>query len=301
LHDEAFWGRLMVTRKSPNPEPQEVSGSRGPSITRRRSLPTGRAVVGALLVTLAAIGLFVAYRQAVGEPDTGYLVLEHRVEAGQRVTDADLRLEKIELPDSMTPTVFNDAAAVIGAVAIVPLRMGELLQRGDVLLLAPGELPEDPPWREFSFSIARSRALDGQIRSGEIIDLLATYSVNANTDTVVVFRNAPVLRVTDVSEGILSSTGGVTITAALTDPSTVLAAVNAIDDAKELTVIRATKASDQELPNSFQFDDSPTDVPTAQDRPWLTAMCCSAWPTLDHPGFEMSDDGRTPLPFRQSS
>ncbi len=109
-----------------------------------------------------------------------------------------------------------------------------MLQRSDVLLLAPGEEPDDPPWREFSFSIAAARAVDGQIRPGETIDLVATYSVQSESDTVVVFRDAPVLRITEASDGLLSSTGGVTITVALADPSTVLAAVNAVDDAEEL-------------------------------------------------------------------
>lgn len=251
----------MSARESPYPTPPEITGAAGPSITRRRGLPTGRAVVGALLVSVAAIGLFVAYRQAVGEPDTSFVVLAERVEAGQRVTAADVQMENIELPDSVTATVFGDPSAVIGAVAIVPLRAGEMLQRSDVLLLAPGEEPDDPPWRELSFSIAAARAVDGQIRPGETIDLVATYSVQSETDTVVVFRDAPVLRITEASDGLLSSTGGVTITVALADPSTVLAAVNAVDDAEELTVVRATKVADQELPDSFRFDGVATTAP----------------------------------------
>ncbi len=252
----------MTTRDSPYPTPPDITGAAGPSITRRRGLPTGRAVVGALLVSLAAIGLFVAYRQAVGEPDTSFVVLNGRVEAGQRVTAADVQMEKIELPDSVTATVFSDPSSVIGGVAIVPLRAGEMLQRSDILLLAPGEAPDDPPWRELSFSIASARAVDGQIRPGETIDLIATYSVQGDTDTVVVFRDAPVLRITEASDGLLSSTGGFTITVALADPSTVLAAVNAVDDAQELTVVRATKVGEQELPDSFRFEGATTTTPT---------------------------------------
>lgn len=244
----------MSAAESPYPAPPEISAIPGPSIARRRSLPTGRAVIGALLVTLAAIGLFTAYRQAVGEPDTQYVVVARPVEAGARIGVGDVRVDAIELPDGIAPTVFGDASTVVGAVAITPLGEGQLLQRSDVLLLAPGEAADDPPWREFSFTIASARAVDGQIRPGERVDLIATYTTSGDTDTVVVFRDAPVLRRSESTDGLLASTGGLVITVALDDPASVLAAVNAVDDAQELTVIRATKVDGQELPSTFSFE-----------------------------------------------
>ncbi len=223
------------------------------SIHRRRGLPTGRAVVGAFLVTVASVGLFAAYRNAVATPSTTYVVLDHAVPAGQRITAADIHLEALKLNDQLTSTTFTSIARVEGAVATGFLAADHLLTKSEVLLLFPGETAADPPWRELSFVLETSRAVDGTLRPGERIDLLATYDSSTSTNTVVVFADTPVLRITDASSEVLSTTGAITITVGLTDPKLVLATVNAVDDAQALTVVRSTKAPGQELPTSFTF------------------------------------------------
>ena len=223
------------------------------SINRRRGLPTGRAVVGAFLVTVASVGLFAAYRSAAATPSTTYVVLDHAVPAGQRVTASDVHLEPLKLNDQLAPTTFTSIASVEGAVATGPLAANHLLIRSEVLLLSPGETADDPAWRELSFVLETSRAVDGTLRPGERIDLLATYDTATSTNTIVVFADTPVLRITDASSEVLSTTGAITITVGLTQPELVLATVNAVDDAQALTVVRSTKAPGQELPTSFTF------------------------------------------------
>ncbi len=223
------------------------------SIHRRRGLPTGRAVVGAFLVTVASVGLFAAYRDAAATPSTTYVVLDHAVAAGQRISAADVHLEPLDLNDQLTATTFTSVASVEGAVATEFLAANHLLTRSEVLLLSPGETAADPPWRELSFVLETSRAVDGTLRPGERIDLLATYDSATSANTVVVFADTPVLRITDASSEVLSTTGAITITIGLSDPELVLATVNAVDEAQALTVVRSTKAPGQQLPASFTF------------------------------------------------
>lgn len=246
----------MTTLERPYPQPvaeDDEPTPAGHSIIRRRGLPTGRAVLGGLLVTLAAVGLFVAYRQTVGEPDTNYVVVDQSVAAGARITAGDLRTEAIDLPDDIATTAFTSVDAVVGAVAVTPLGAGELLSQNNAMPLATGEDADDPPWREVSFTVPVDKAVDGQIRAGEVVDLAATYVTQGEAETVVVFRSAQVLRVSEASSDVLTGGSGLTLTVALIDPADVLATINAVDDASAVTVIRATKAPDQTLPDSFDY------------------------------------------------
>lgn len=223
------------------------------TIRRRRGLPTGRAVVGALLITLASVGLFVAYRNAAAEPSTHFVVLDRPIPAGQRITAADVHLEPLDLTTQLASTAFGSIEVLEGAVAKGPLAANHLVVTSEIILLAPGESADDPPWRELSFNLETSRAVDGTLRPGERIDLVATYTNAGVSQTVVVFADTPVLRITDASGEVLSTTGAITITVGLADPNLVLAAVNAIDDATALTVVRSTKAPGQRLPDYFVF------------------------------------------------
>src|SRR2546421_9053198 len=67
-------------------------------LTRRRNLPSGRAVVGGFLVAIAALGAFVAARDTGGGPSHHYGVAAHDVIAGTTLKSTDLRTEAVDLP-----------------------------------------------------------------------------------------------------------------------------------------------------------------------------------------------------------
>jgi hypothetical protein len=60
-------------------------------IRRSRRLPGSRAVVGALLVTAAAVGVFAAYVDATGEPSTRYVVAQDELPIGTLLTSQLVR------------------------------------------------------------------------------------------------------------------------------------------------------------------------------------------------------------------
>ena len=75
------------------------------TIKPRRGLPSGRAVVGALLVTVAAVGSFAAASRSDNGPDDSYLVITRRVDAGTPVRSEYLQLEPMQLSPSRPRTL----------------------------------------------------------------------------------------------------------------------------------------------------------------------------------------------------
>lgn len=227
----------------------------GQRIERRKGLPTGRAVVGGLLVTLAALGVFWAYLQANDDPSESYVVVTDDLRPGERLTASDLRLEPIDLPDAVASNAFRSTAALVGGVVIAPLADGQLLQSGDLVAPSDGEEPEGPAWREVSFLVPDDHAVGGRVRSGESVDLIATYEGGGESDTVVVFRSALVVRTAEPDGGLLGRGEALIYTVALEDPLDVLATVNAVDAARSITLVRSTSAGGIDLPDRFEGRD----------------------------------------------
>lgn len=233
------------------------------SITRRSGLPTGRAVVGALLVTLSVVGLFVAYRQAREGPDTAYVVLRERVDAGDRITASDLTTRLMELDPEVAALATGDIDGAVGSIALETLLPGQLLQPQAILAPGVGEESTDEIF-EFSFSVERSRVLAGNIRRGDRADIVATISEGGTACTSVVARDVRVVDIDDGSSSDVISSGNnrLTVTLALEEPQQVLAAIFAVDEA-DVTIVRSTRAGDTAL--SGRFCGGPAADDTAAD------------------------------------
>src|SRR5690606_28245478 len=98
------------------------SGPPGPrSVRRRRSLPGGRAVAGAFLVTAAAAGVFAAYLDATAAPSTAWLVAAGDIAPGDVLDGADLDAVAMEVPaaqqDRLVPADARDRVVGRGARA----------------------------------------------------------------------------------------------------------------------------------------------------------------------------------------
>lgn len=107
----------------------------GPSrkISRRIGLPSGRAVVGALLVTVSIVGLFASYRQSQESTGSPYVVVAATVAAGDVIEDHDLALRTLDLGELADRTLTSKSQA-IGAVAVQTFLPGQLLQHSNILL-----------------------------------------------------------------------------------------------------------------------------------------------------------------------
>lgn len=155
------------------------------SIARRPGLPTGRAVIGALLVSFAVVGLFVSYRRAQGGPTTSYVVVTSRVDTGARIDASDLTARKLDLTADVAALAVTDLEHAVGAVALAPLLPGQLLQDQAILAvgLADPAAPDPPEVFEVSFAIDRSRALGGAFKAGERVDVVSTIADGADASS----------------------------------------------------------------------------------------------------------------------
>ncbi len=208
---------------------------------RRASLPGGRAVIGALLVTLAAVGTFAAYTASTAGPRAQAVVATIEVRAGDRLHAEDLRTVAVDLLPEQLAQVFASPAELDGAVALAPIAADELVNHSAVLTASTAARTEEAAGaRELSFALEREHALGGRLKRGEQIDLVATYGSGSDAYTTVVARQATVLD-TDLGSGSVGSSGRVTITITLRDEAQVLEATHALEVAK-VTVVRATGA-----------------------------------------------------------
>lgn len=205
------------------------------AVRSRRGLPGGRAVLGGLLVAVAAVGTFAAYGDATAGPSTSYAVAAADLPVGHRIGPGDLDLRAMDLPDALADRAFTSPDALAGAVTLAPLGEGELVQAGG--LLPAGAT--DAPAAELSFAVPADRAVNGTLRPGERVDVLATYGTGTAAETHVVVRGALLLGNDDGVEAIGASTRVLTV--ALDDADDVLALTHATR-AGEVTVVRATTA-----------------------------------------------------------
>ena len=203
-------------------------------VRRRRGLPGSRAVVGGLLVAVAAVGLFAAASGSGDGPRHSYVVARHDLAAGTRLQASDLGLAPMDLPPSLHSRSFDTTQPLLGATLIAPLGAGELVQASAVVA-RKGEGVS----RELSFTLERGRVGTG-IKQGERADLLATYGTGNDASTVLVVRQALLVAI-DRPRTSSGDSGPATVTVAVDDPADALALAHAIQLGK-ITLVRATGA-----------------------------------------------------------
>ncbi|MXW62871.1 MAG: hypothetical protein F4003_13985 [Acidimicrobiaceae bacterium] len=229
------------------------------SIVSRRSLPNGRAVVGALLVTVAAVGAFVFANGGDNGPTTSYLVLVRDIDAGDSINAADLSFEPMTLSPQLAEIAFESAStdsvsAVDGATALRFLHAGGLLLAPDVRDMAPIDGSDSTNIHELTLPVPLDRTPELLTR-GDRVTILAYDSRDQNT--WVAFEDALVLEFHAGSNGIGASSEG-RLTLGLSDPVRILRGIHL--SFLELTVVLTTRASDHTFPGHYAG-------PVLPDRP----------------------------------
>ena len=204
-------------------------------MVRRRSLPGGRAVVGGLLVTASAVGLFAAYGAAGDAPDERYVTVTHDVLAGHVLTPADLRLVPIDLPGAQRSVSFTDVGALVGTVATGRMRAGQLVQSADVSVVRGNGSRAD-----ISVAVEPGSAMNGRseyLRGGERVDVIATFLDGGSPVTETVARDVVVVEVL-AGDRTIGSSGKLTVV--LSVHSDDLEAVAGAAAAGKITLARTT-------------------------------------------------------------
>lgn len=215
--------------------PTAARVDRGPvTPTSVRRLPGSRAVIGALLIAVAAVGV-VATMSGVGDgPVARYVVAARPLSPGHLLTADDLTTVAVDLPESLAGRAFQDASGLTGTTVLAPLAAGELVQAG-ALVRTSGD-----GRRELSFPVETDLALGGALVPGESIDVIATFGSGADAVTRTVVDGADLVRVVEAG----ASMGGrfTVITVALEAEDDVLALGHAVRQGK-VVVVRSTGAA----------------------------------------------------------
>lgn len=210
----------------------------------RRGLPGGRAVVGGLLVAVAAVGIFAAVSGAGRGPSTEYYVAARDISPGSVLTERDIEPLAIDVPERMEGRVFTQPDAIIGAVVVGPLSEGELIQAGGLASGTDAEVPT------FSVALEEANANAGELTRGDYVHVLATYGSDTAATTVALSTEARVVSLSDEEDSIAAS-GQVVVRLQVTSAEERAAIVNA-SVAGTLSLVRVSGAGEVEAAPPFR-------------------------------------------------
>jgi Flp pilus assembly protein CpaB len=165
-------------------------GSAPRTVARRRSLPGGRAVLGGFLVAASATGVFAAWSASTHGPSASYVVVTNDVAPGERIERSDLALVSVDLPSAQRRLAFTDLGVLVGATALSPLTDGQLVQSSEVA--KPVGAPERA---QISLRIEPGAAVGGDLRAGDVVDVIVTYTSGGEPTTSTISHGAHVVRV----------------------------------------------------------------------------------------------------------
>ena len=208
--------------------PPQTAGAVG----QRSRRPPTRAVVGGLLVALAAVGAFVL--GTPGDPAlTEYVVAAHAIDPGARFDPSDLRTTALDLPPDLAALAYTDAETLAGRISLGPIAAGQLVQAGGVAAASSSPF-------EVSLALEGDRALDSRLASGEHVAVLATYGSGPDAETLTMASSALVERISKPT-GLAVGTADV-VTLGLQAEADAQAVVHAAR-AGELTLVRTDAAT----------------------------------------------------------
>ena len=223
---------MAETATAVSTAPAQNGAAPARTIRRRVTLPGGRAVVGGFLIALSATIVFAAYTGATTKPQPRVVVARHPLAPGAHLAPGDLTLVPMQVPSSVG---FRDIAPLVGATVVAPLGRGELIQPSAVV--AGGGRPSE---RQLSLPIDSARAVSGDLRPGDRVDVAATFGSGTDAYTLFVVRAAHVLGRQQAGGGLGSNKNEVLVLS-LPSATDALAVAHAVS-VGQLTVVRATGA-----------------------------------------------------------
>lgn len=212
--------------------PGEAEQRAGRAIVRRPGLPGGRAAVGGLLITVAALGVFLAYQRAEQGPTTRVVVAAREIRVGAVIEEDDLQVVVADLPASAKGSAFSTSSAVIGRVALGPIAAGEIVQAGSITVdRAPAQA------NEIAITLPRAQIAVGRLQAGDRVDIFVTYAER----TTSVVRGATVVLIGSERDRSLTSDRELSIVVSVPSADAVAALVHALRTG-DVTVVRSTFA-----------------------------------------------------------
>lgn len=209
-----------------------ITGPSAGRVERRLGLPSGRAVVGGLLMALAAIGTFLAYTGAETDAGIDVLVATRALSPGQTIEAGDVEMVSVVLPDGVRG-LFGAVDAAVGRDVLAPIGAGEFIQASATVPARDGEEA-----LEVAIALPVQRAVGG-LRAGERVDVFSTWTSDV---TELIAVDARVLEVGGSSDDLLSGEQ-VVVRLGVHDFEQIEALVHA-QAAGDITMVRAALGTD---------------------------------------------------------
>lgn len=229
--------RPHLRRRFAGTEPDEDPESfRGRAMIAGVSLPTGRAIVGGLLVAVSGLGILAAHRAATLPDRTEWLVVRRPIAAGATIAADDLALAPMTLATGSRSRAVDDPADVIGRIALVPLAPGDLVLRSTTATTGDATAPG----RRVGLALGAADALGGALEVGDRVDVVSVPPPDGASEVIV--RGALVSAVDDGSEGGVGAVDDVRLILEVPDEAAAKRVIDAHADAG-VTLIAASTVS----------------------------------------------------------
>ena len=160
-----------------------------PIVRSRRRLPSGRAVIGALLITLSVLAVLLAFRLDEDSAYQDVVVARRDLSPGTVLTGADVASVRIRL-DPSVDSVFSGTDQVVGSVLLGPVERLELLQRSQ--LVDPTAADAASGLAEVSVAVEPDRS-PADLAPGELVSIVATFTGDDPDRTEVIADRVIVL------------------------------------------------------------------------------------------------------------
>lgn len=197
-------------------------------------IPRHRAVIGGLLISVAAGLAFLAASGGGGVPSRTVIVASRSIPPGTVVTPSDLELHSGPMSADLAANGFTDIGELLAATTLAPVGAGEIIQHSAVRTDAGRGSGVG-----LSFPVDREHALDGDLRPGDTVDVLATFGSGLDAETAVLARSIRLAGITTTDATSVAGAGRLVITATFTDTDQLLDVAHAARSA-ELTLVRTT-------------------------------------------------------------
>lgn len=170
--------------------------STNPVVRSSRRLPSGRAVVGALLVTLAVFGVLVAARLGTNAEFRDVTVARADLAPGTVLGPDNTAQVTIRLDDSVD-TVIENPASIHGAVLLGPVGRLELIQTSNIAETSTDV--GEQGYAVVSMAVSPQR-VPASLRPGDLISVYATFD-DGNDITLLVADKVTVVSFTTDDDG----------------------------------------------------------------------------------------------------
>lgn len=213
-----------------------------PILRVKKRLPSGRAVLGGLLVSLAVVAVLIASR--IGEDATFQDVVVARQELAPGTVIEAEHIEQVRMRLANEANfVVSNPDAIVGSVVLGPVGANEFLQVSNIAVSGPDTLPSG--LAEVSIEIEPSRA-PARIASGELVSLLATFEDSDGSRTVLIADRVVVLSYDDGDVDDFS--GGDTVLRLGVSDGDVASAIVSAAITGDVSVVGVTGANDVTIP-----------------------------------------------------